>query len=479
VELRLPFAGLVGPATGVWGVIRATNSTASGTWSSDAPARAVDTLARLPLAGIVAIAIVVRVLAGLAFSAADTTTYEFGWIGRNVVDGRGFSYYSDDPVGRLDPEDSELPGDPIPTAYMPPGYTFVATAATWIGDSHVGIVWALRTANALGAAAGVLLMHALARRLVGSRAARLAALGFALYPALVYGATQASSSNVYIPLELGVAVLLLRAAPSGSWRSWALAGASLGVVCLFRAEAVVLVPLATLWLVWSAGRSGAGARRLKLGAVFLCVAVAIPGAWLVRNWAAFGRPVATVAMSGGKNLWIGNHEGATGSQKKFAVPGGLEDEILALEPGDDFEVRVDAIFRREAMESMIGDPFGTVVRDVKKVGLLLGADVYDRRNLNPLYVAPYFAVAVAGLAGFAAWWRRRPAADTVRWLVVGYAGFTVAKAVVFFALARYRLPIEMMLLIFASAWLTDRTAAGEATPRGAEPTADRPLAPAS
>lgn len=99
---------------------------------------------------------------------------------------------------------------------------------------------------------------------------------------------------------------------------------------------------------------------------------------------------------------------------------------------------------------MADDPLAVVTRDLRKAGLLLGADVYDSRNLNPLYLGPYLALVVVGTAGAVGWWQRRPPGDPVRWLVAGYAGFAVAVPVVFFALARYRLPLEALLLIFAA-----------------------------
>ena len=417
--------------------------------------RAVRALAAVPLVAVVAVAIGVRVLAGVAFPAAETETYEFGWLARNIVDGRGYAYYADDPVGRLTPEESGELGAPFPSAYMPPLYTFLTAGAVELGDTHEGTVWLVRLANLASAAAGVLVMHALARRLVGQPGARLAALGFALYPAIVYLATQVSAANLYVTLELGVLVLLLRASTSAAWRHWLAAGAGLGLVCLLRAEAVALVPLAAAWLVWTARRH-ATPRRAVLAAVFLSVALAMPGVWLVRNSLALGTPVAAVTSSGGKNLWIGNHDGASGSQKDFTIPETIEDEIRALEPGDDFEARADAIYRREAIDSITGDPVGTALRDVKKAALLLGADVHDRRNLNPLYLGPYVIVLGLGAAGFVTWWRRRPAGDTVRWLIVGYVAFSVAVPTIFFALARYRLPVEMMLLVFAAAWVAER-----------------------
>jgi 4-amino-4-deoxy-L-arabinose transferase-like glycosyltransferase len=416
----------------------------------------VERASRLPLVAVVVLAIAVRLAAGVAFPAADADTYEFGWMGRNIAEGRGYSYFFDDPVGRLTPEESERLGRPFPSAYMPPVYTYLTAGATELGGSDADTVWLLRIANLAGAAGGVLLMRRLARRLVGAGAATLAAIGFAVYPSLIYASTQVSASNIYIPLELGVLLVLLRATESATWRSWALAGASVGALALVRAEAAAAIVLAGLWLVWSARRRQTSAPPARLVAVFLCVAAVIPGAWIARNSIVLGAPVLTVTTTGGHNLWIGNHDGATGSQKDFDIPERIEDEIRSLPAGADFELRADAVYRREAFDSVAGDPLGTVARDVKKAAMLLGADVYDKRNLNPLYLGPYVLIATMGGLGLVHWWQRRPRRDTVRWLVVGYAAFSIAVPVVFFALARYRLPVEVVLLVFSAAWLTGR-----------------------
>jgi len=429
--------------------------------------RLLGALVRLPVVTVVAAAIVVRLLAGVAFTAADTDVYEFGWLAENIVDGHGYTYFTDTPQGRVEPTRPDST-DRLASAFMPPGYTYLTAAGAAVGGSHDGTVWAVRALNALLAAAGVVLIDSLGRRLVGRPAARLAAVGFAFYPALVYAATQVSAANLYLPLEMGLLLLLIRAGRLPSWRRWAEAGLFLGALCLVRAEAVAVVPLATAWLLWTASKAGVTRQvGLRLGAVFVAAAAALPGAWLVRNSLVLGEPVATITTTAGLNLWYGNHDGASGSQKNIAVPERLRGEISRIDAGDAFELRRDEVFRREAFESMARDPIGTAWRDVKKAGLLLGADVNDRRNLNPFYLGSYAVLAALGVAGFVQWWRRRDPGDTVRWLVAGYLAFSVVVPVVFFALARFRLPIELLLLVFAGAWLSPRVpGAATAPPAG-------------
>jgi hypothetical protein len=210
---------------------------------------------------------------------------------------------------------------------------------------------------------------------------------------------------------------------------------------------------------------------IRLAAVFLAVAALPPATWLARNSVALDAPVLTITTTGGSNFWIGNHHGASGSAKDFTIPSRIEDEILALDAGDDFEVRVDALYRREALDAIMDDPLGTVVRDAKKAVMLVVADVHDRRNLNPIYLLPYAALLVIGVAGFLRWWRDRPRGDPARRLLAGYLVVAVCVPVVFFVLARYRLPIEALLLVFAGAWL----ASGYGPVGGGCPEGERPI----
>ena len=412
---------------------------------------------RTSLGAAIGLAILVRVGAGLVFSAGSTETYEFGAIATNVVEGRGYSYFPTDGESGLLPHEATAESAWLPSAYMPPLYTYlVAGAAEVVGTAHDDLVWGVRALNLLLAAATVTALYALTRRLTGSTsAARLAALGVAVYPPAVYAATQVSAANLYIPLQmLALSLLLVAAASRSPWR-WLGAGAVIGVLGLARAEMVVLLPVVVLWLWWAAGPAiPARAVRGGLVALFVLGATALPAAWLVRNAATFGEPTYAIATSGGLNLWIGNHDGATGSQKSTAIPDDLQRRLAELPPTDDFELRRDALFREVTIDEITADPLGTALRDVKKVGLLLGADVYDRRSLNPISLGAWVALAAIGTLGLRDWWRRRDQPTATRVLVAGFLAVNVAVPIAFFALARYKLPIEVMLLVFASAWFT-------------------------
>lgn len=399
----------------------------------------------------IGVCVVLRVLAAFFMSADTVDLHEFGTIAHNLVDDDGYSFLAVNGKGQLngDPprgDGTGLTGHRLPSAFVPPGYTVLVAGAVVASEGHAGVVHIMQAVNILAAAAMTLLLFLLGQELAGPRAGRAAAWVFALYPPMVYAATQVSSANIYLPVGMLALVCLLRAARQPGY-VWPLAaGATLGVLCLLRSEAVVLIALSGIWLALVRRRNG-----LAVGVACLMVVAAavLPAAWIVRNSVAFDRPVLTVATSGGLNLWIGNHDGATGSQKSYAVPAETTRLINAVPKTDTYEVDVDRVYLDEAVRSIVADPVGTAVLDVKKLGMALTADFYDPRSLNVVYLTSWPLLVLLALAGMRA---ARPKAG-LAWLLYGMLAFNVVIPVVFFVLARHRLGIESILVVFAGAGL--------------------------
>jgi 4-amino-4-deoxy-L-arabinose transferase-like glycosyltransferase len=396
--------------------------------------------------------VVLRVVAAFTVSAETVDLHEFGTIAHNLVSGDGYSFLAVNSQGQLngDPprgDGTGLTGHRLPSAFVPPAYTALVAVAVVSTDDHAGVVHVMQAINILAAAAMAFLVFLLGRELGGSRAGSAAAWVFALYPPMIYAATQVSSVNVYLPAGMLALVFLLRAARQQSY-VWPLAaGAALGVLCLLRSEAVVLIALSGIWLALVRRRNGLVAWVACL--VVVASAAALPAAWILRNSLAFERPVLTIATSGGLNLWIGNHEGATGSQKSFTVPAETSTLIAAVPKGDTYEVDVDRVYLQEAVRSIADDPVGTALLDVKKLGMVLTADFYDPRSLNVVYLTSWPLLALLAVAGMRA---ARPKGG-LAWLLYGTLAFNIVIPVVFFVLARHRLSIESILIIFAGAGL--------------------------
>lgn len=420
----------------------------------------LDAVARVPLWVTITLAVLVRLAADLVVPAADVDLYEFGVIAENVTGGRGWSYFAAGPGGVV--IDDAHVGVPLASAFMPPLHTALVVAASALagggGGGPAGVVWLVRAANLALAVLLLLAVHRLVSRVASERAARFAVLGCVLYPVLVYQATQVSASNTYLPVEIGLLAVvagLARRVRPGPLVAAGLLGAGLG---LLRAEAVVLLVAIAAWLVAFAGGGWLGRRaRVGVAAAFLVAALVPAAAWAVRSSAAFDRPVLTLTSTGGFNFWIGNHVGATGSQKDYTLPAPLAARLAALPPGPDYEPRRDAVFAEAAREYVAADPVGTLARDGRKLSMMVGIDPYDERGRSPAYLAGYAALVVLGVPGAMLWRReapRRPrgrSADAL--LLGGWVLLSLAVPTVFFALARYRLPLELGLLMGASVLL--------------------------
>jgi 4-amino-4-deoxy-L-arabinose transferase-like glycosyltransferase len=449
------------------------------------------TIGRVPLWLSILVGVMARVAADFALPASAVDIYEFGVIAQNVVAGRGYSYFAVTPAGVV--IDTAHSGTPLPSAFMPPLHTTLVTAAAafaqWSGTGDIGLVWLVRAGNLVLA---VVLMAAVAKLVTETaspRAARICVLLLALYPPLVYQATQVSASNTYLPVEVGLLAVLIGLARSAPPRAVLAAAALGGVLGLLRAEALVLLVAAAVWLALFAAR---GQRRplvrLGVAAAFLALAVLPTAAWLARNSVTFGEPVLTVTSTGGFNLWIGNHPGASGSQKNYSIAPDLARELAAIPPTADYELRRDAVFAAAARREITDEPLATVARDGRKLLMMLTLDPYDDRSWSPAYLGAYALVCFVGVAGARVWWRRLRLRGPPDWpahaaLLVGWLVLGLVVAAVFFALARYRLPQELALLMAAAVLLAraggeDVEPSTDATSTTASPAGEGP-APAS
>jgi 4-amino-4-deoxy-L-arabinose transferase-like glycosyltransferase len=406
------------------------------------------------LAGIVILGVVLRIAAIGALGTHGDSLYEFGVIGDNLTHGRGYSYFSDT-ANRPVQIDQSHTGRPLPSAFMPPGYTILVAGAQGIEHSDKGATRLLQIFNVAMGAVTILLAYLLAARLFGRRPGLWSALCVSVYPVLLYQATQPSASNAYLPVDLATLYLIVRSRRDASRGFAAAAGLGIGVACLFRAEALVLVPAFAAWLGWSVWRGVVRqAPRVKPVAIvlvaFLVPAVGVPGTWLLRNSLVFGQFTPTITTTGGFNLWIGNHAGATGSQKQFAPPSGsLEHELNRLPGSAKYEDQRDAKFLSATLHYIGHHPGATVVRDLKKLGMTLTLDVYDHRSRNVLYVGSWLVLLALGLAGM---WRK-PGEYVERALLYGFLAYALAVPTLFFTLARYKLSVELVLLLFAGVGL--------------------------
>jgi hypothetical protein len=304
----------------------------------------------------------------------------------------------------------------------------------------------------------VVLVGAVARRLLGDRAGVAAMAIAAVYPPLLAYQSTLLSEALAVPLILAAVAAVLRFRDTGD-RRWLLAtGVLAGLVVLTRFNALVLVPVLAL-------AAAARPRDWRGTAVVLGVAVLVVAPWTIRNAVVLDAFVPVSTQSG--YTLAGAYNDVSRGNPDY--PGAWVDPgFFTREIGDEFgggytaileadlgEVEQDRELRASALD-YIGDHPGyvwTVVwRNVTRVLGLAGPD-WDRLT------GPAAGLSV-GAAAFAAYGFLAALLLAVIGLVRGArlpnavwigAALLLLSFVVTQGEPRFRLPLDPLVLVLAGA----------------------------
>lgn len=214
---------------------------------------------------------------------SDTRYYYFS--ARSIADGHGYQI-----LGH-------------PTAFFPVGWpAFLGGLFSFTGPSMLAIeilnlvLWSVTTA----------LVYVLGRRLGGRATGVVAGVLVALSPTMAVFVMRAYSEALFIPLLLGICLLLTSRRETPSLRNAALAGALLGAAILVRSTAELLILILPLWLLLRRPRRESWRAALVLG-ITSCLVLA---PWVVRNELVMH--TSSLSTNGGVTLWLGANPRATG-----------------------------------------------------------------------------------------------------------------------------------------------------------------------
>ena len=196
--------------------------------------------------------------------------------------------------------------------YQSPFYPyFLAGFYKLFGYHPYAVFWV----QALVDSCSCVIIMRIAQRCFGARAGLLAGLLSALYRPFIFS-TGLLTKETFVIFGMALfALMLLRAGSRGLFRDYLLCGALAGWCVLSRANVLLLVPAALLWL-WLRGRQELrtrGARGFLTGVAFpmLSGMMLLIGPATVHNFAA-SRDLVPVNYTGGFTFFIGNNPEATG-----------------------------------------------------------------------------------------------------------------------------------------------------------------------
>lgn len=425
--------------------------------------------AKTVLFGIVAVAVILRLAVAVYMGNVvyplpgifDQVSYNT--LARQLLAGQGFTFPAMWwPATRA--------GEP--TAH----WSFLYTS--WVAGVYMlsgGSPLVVRVLQAL--VAGVLqpwLTWRIGNRLFGQRAGLVAAALVAVYAYFVYYAGAIMTESFYIlgilwALDLATAWEQRHATTTSgiNARFWFQLGVALGVTVLFRQVFLLFIPLLSLWFLGvgifraDVGRRLDAASRIFAGLVIAgVVTLALILPWTIRNYLAFDRFVLLNTNAGYAFFW-GNHPIYGTHFVGILPPGGpsyqdlIPKELLPLD-----EAALDQALLERGIGFITADPQRYVLLSLSRAEEYFKIWPSDDsslasnigRGVSAGILAPFM------LYGIVLSIRRRKHTTQASLIllymfVVAYTGIHLLS----WALIRYRLPVDAVLLLFAAVGIVQLT----------------------
>ena len=343
-----------------------------------------------------------------------------------------------------------------------PGYS--AWMATLKGLT--GSFDAVRVSQIGFAAINTVLVFLLAGRLVGERAAKLAALLYALSPSLAFFAISLWSETIYTTFLLAAVLALDYERDQASLRWAAAAGACIGFCILFRGIATYMIPCFILGLLWGRWRSAPAWGR---GIVLSLTAGAVVAPYSVYISAKYDAFIVSDRTLG-QMMWLGNntYEPLTfdygyGQESLRAIRRYVKTGRPACAPQsapierDECQTQAGIDWIREHPDDFLRRVPLRLAQTLSPHSFLTRHVRWERWRPMPLWLGETLIVlgaassAVAMLVGAFGLVARGSGgtAGAIGAIVV----YHLAAIPVTAGLSRYRVPFEPLLLIYASAAL--------------------------
>ena len=349
-----------------------------------------------------------------------------------------------------------------------------------------------RVVSTLCGFAMVVLIGLLARRLAGGTAGVVAAAIAAVHPLLWINDIMLLSEGFYQPIVVVVLWTAYDWVERPDRRRVAVLGAAIAIATLTRAEAIALYGFLVLPLVWWGSRLELG-ERVRQTLVCGLVGLAVMAPWLIWNQTRFEKPVTisavtgTVLMAGAcDEAWSGERMGfwddcfeARGLYEEYEAtfPG------VSLDPPDrvpyDESVR-DEFNREKAFDYYLDNWTRFPKVAVARIGRSLeffrvGHTLRMNYQLEGRWEEPstiglgmyYALVPLTIVGGFVLHRARRRLTPLVAmWPMIMFASATT------FGLTRYRVPVDIAMVIMAGAavaWIIERLRTDPRTADSVEP----------
>ena len=362
---------------------------------------------------------------------------EMELVAESIASGNGFS--------------SPYPGaDTGPTSEAPPAFPYLLGGIFRVfGINTEASVLTILCLDSLFSALTCNAIFYIGKRTFGPVVASWAGWSWAFMPFAIWWAAFHVWETTLSALLLSLVFLFtLRLEASTRFPAWIGYGLLWGLIALTNTALLAFLPLCLIWL-WT--RRGHGKKFLRriVFALLACLATVAP--WLVRNYLVFGRLVP-IRDGLGLELWLGNHEGATGKLAWWNNPGRNLREMEQYRRMGELAYYTEK--RNEAIAWISRHPVRFVGISLKRFvffwsGTNRAGTVLDRNSM-PFFAARLVASSLFSVLAFAGLWVAVREKKHGAWL---FTSLLFSVPLVYYVThadtARYRHPIEPAMTLLS------------------------------
>jgi len=340
--------------------------------------------------------------------------------------------------------------------WQPPLYIYLLTLVCWLlpASYFVGI----RLVQVGLGVLSCLLVYALARHAFGEQIGRIAGVMAALCGSLLYfeGELLAVPVEVFLNLLLLYGLLLAWRRDHGCY--WVLAGLIAGLAALTRPNILLFIAAFCAWALWHRRTS---AYRSLFAFIVPIALVILPVTY--RNW-TIESDLVFISANAGVNFYIGNN---TDYERTVSLRPGMQWETMiatAERAGHKTAAAQSAFFFRKALDYITTQPLNYLGLLGKKVFHFWSGpetkrnqDIYYARQHSRVLSLllwdwrvslPFGLIGPLSLLGLGLSMRGKWTPPIA--LLRLYALVYTASVVLFFPVARYRMPVVPVLIAFAA-----------------------------
>ena len=325
----------------------------------------------------------------------------------------------------------------VPNIFMPPLYPFFLYLIKIITNDSNYLVQIVLSLQILFSLYYIFIFYKLSLKFFSEKLSYLSSLVFSLLPIHVYATSQISSASIHLGFLILYFYYFLDFVSSSTKKNLFLFSLFSAILILLRGEFIVFHILTFSYYYFTK-------KEIKNLFLSFLITLVIISPYMIRNYQIFG--VLTIAKAEGYDLWKGNNPKSTVEGYEEIQNINLKIKINELKPTKDYDLQIDRLYKEQALNYIIENPFRYIKLYFKKAAAFLLADTNSSypNYYNPLHVIPKLILGITTLIG-ALLVRKN---ESFFSYLLMYYFFSIALFSVFFILPRYSLsllPIQLIL----------------------------------